>query len=113
MPQQRAARFLLLVCLLLSACTLAACAQPAGPVDPSQFDLISTGMSEAEVIERLGPPGLIAEQPRTPVQAPTASGIEFREKRRYTYYYPGTLQRRDLLIIFEDGVVVDKGPGAH
>jgi hypothetical protein len=103
----------LLLSLLLSALTLTCCAHPSEPVDPSQSGLVSIGMSEAEVVNRLGPPGMISEQPRTPVQVSTPSGIEFREKRRYTFYYPGTSQMRDMLITFEDGVVVDKVKGSR
>ena len=52
---------------------------------------------------------MIAEQPRTSVQVHTPPGTHSREKRRYSYYYPGTAQMRDTLITFEDGVVVDTG----
>lgn len=101
----------LLLGLLLGVLTLTGCAHPSTPVDTSPFDLISTGLSEAEVIQRLGPPAMVSEQPRMSVTVPTPSGVEFREKRRYTYYYPGTSQRMDMLITFEDGVVVDKVQG--
>lgn len=92
---------------LLFGLTLTGCAHPSAPVDTSQGAMISTGMSETKVIQRLGPPGMMTEQPRTPMQVPLPNGVEFREKCRYTYYYPGTLQSIDLLITFEDGVVVD------
>jgi len=36
-------------------------------------------------------------------------GIEFREKRRYTYYYLGPSQELDTLITLEDGVVIHTG----
>src|SRR5262249_45305627 len=94
--------------LLLGALTLTCCAHPAAPVETSAIGLISTGMSDAEVVQRLGPPVMVSEQPRTSVQVQTPNGIEFREKRRYTYYYSGPSQSMDLLITFEDGVVVDK-----
>jgi len=103
----------ILLGLLLGALTLTDCAHRSKPVDTSQFDLLSNGMSEAEVINRLGPPGMISEQPRTLAQVPTPNGVEFREKRRYTYYYPGTSQMIDRRIIFEDGVVVGKVKGAR
>ena len=96
----------ILLGLLFGALTLTGCALLSKSVDKSQLSLISNGMSEAEVIQRLGPPGMIAEQPRVPVRVPTPNGVEFREKRRYTYYYPGTSQSIDMLITFEDGVVV-------
>jgi hypothetical protein len=86
--------------------TLTGCAGLSKPVDTSSSSLISNGMSEAEVIQRLGPPGMVSEQPRMQVRVPTPNGVEFREKRRYTYYYPGTSQAVDMLITFEDGVVV-------
>ena len=101
----------ILLGLLLGALTLTGCARFSKPIDPSPFDLISNGMSETEVVNRLGPPGMISEQPRTLVQVPTPNGIEFHEKRRYTYYYPGTSQRMDRRIIFEDGVVIGKVKG--
>jgi hypothetical protein len=101
----RGRRYILLG-LLFGVLTLTGCARFSRPVDTSQASLVSNGMSEAEVIQRLGPPGMIAEQPRTQVQVPTTTGVEFREKRRYTYYYPGTTQSMDMLITFEDGVVV-------
>src|SRR5262245_28842896 len=96
----------LLLGLLLGVLTLTSCAPPSAPVDTSQGDLIRIGMSEAEVLQRLGPPGIVSEQPRTRVQVPTPNGIAFREQRRYTYYYPGPAPRMDLRITFEDGVVV-------
>jgi hypothetical protein len=96
----------ILLGLLFGTLTLTGCALLSKPVATSQLSLISKGMSEGEVIQRLGPPGMIAEQPRLPVRVPTPNGVEFREKRRYTYYYPGTSQSIDMLITFEDGVVV-------
>jgi len=79
----------------------------------SAIGLISNGMSDAEVVQRLGPPALVSEQPLTPVQVQTPNGVEFREKRRYTYYYSGPSENMDMLITFEDGVVVDKQTVAH
>jgi hypothetical protein len=49
---------------------------------------------------------LITEQPSAPVRVPTPTGIEFREKRRYTYYYLGASQELDTVITLEDGVVI-------
>jgi hypothetical protein len=95
-----------LLSLLFGVLTLTGCAHLSKPPDTSQSSLVSNGMSEAEVIQRLGPPGMIAEQPRMQVRVPTPNGVEFREKRRYTYYYHGTSQSIDMLITFEDGVVV-------
>jgi hypothetical protein len=101
-------RHYLLLRLLLGALTLAGCARPHAPVDTSEIALISNGMSDAEVVQRLGPPVMVSEQPRTAVKVQTPDGVEFREKRHYTYYYPGASQNMDMLITFEDGVVVDK-----
>jgi hypothetical protein len=70
-------------------------------------------MTEAEVVQRLGPPVLITEQPSTRVQVPTPTGIEFRDKHRYTYYYLGPSQDLDTLITLEDGVVVSTGKGTR
>lgn len=102
-------RHYLLLCLLLGALTGPACTRAPVPVAPSPVDLIRLGMSEAEVVARLGPPGLITEQPRALVQVPTPTGNELREKRRATWYYPGASESLDRLITFEDGVVVDTG----
>ena len=99
-------RYYTLLGLLCGTLTLMGCTLLSKPVATSQLSLISNGMSEAEVIQRLGPPGMIAEQPRLPVRVPTPNGVEFREKRRYTYYYPGPSQALDMLVTFEDGVVV-------
>jgi hypothetical protein len=99
--------------LLLGALTLTCCAHPAAPVETRAISLISNGMSDAEVVQRLGPPVMVSEQPRMLVQVHIPNGVEFREKRHYTYYYPGPSQRMDLLITFEDGVVVDKRQGGR
>ena len=103
----------LLLGLLLGALTLTGCAPPSTSVDTSAIGLISNGMSDAEVVQRLGPPVLVSEQPRTLVKVQTPNGVEFRDKRHYTYYYPGTSQSMDMLITFEDGVVVDKRQGGR
>ena len=100
-------RYLLMGCLF-GVLTLTGCARPRAPADTSEIGLISNGMSDAEVVQRLGPPVMVSEQPRMPVKVQTPNGIEFREKRHYTYYYPGPSQSMDMLITFEDGVVVDK-----
>jgi len=99
--------------LLLGALTLTYCAHPAAPVETSAIGLISNGMSDAEVVQRLGPPAMVSEQPRTTVQVQTPNGVEFREKRRYMYYYSGPSENMDMLITFEDGVVVDKQTVTH
>ena len=98
----------LLLGLLFGALILTGCAHPHAPVDTSEIGLISNGMSDAEVVQRLGPPVMVSEQPRTPLKVQTPNGVEFREKRHYTYYYSGPSQSMDMLITFEDGVVVDK-----
>ena len=94
--------------LLLGALTLTCCTHSTAPIETSAIGLISNGMSDAEVVQRLGPPVMVSEQPRTLVKAQTPNGVEFREQRHYTYYYPGPSQSMDMLITFEDGVVVDK-----
>ena len=101
----------LLVALLLGTLTLACCARRSEPIDTRQPALIHPGMTEAEVVQRLGPPALITEQPSAPVQVPTPTGIGFRDKRRYTYYYLGPSQDLDTLITLEDGVVIHTGKG--
>ena len=101
----------LLLALLLSMLTLTCCARRSEPIDTRQPALIHPGMTEAEVVQRLGPPVLITEQPSASVQVPTPTGIGFRDKRRYTYYYLGPSQDLDMLITLEDGVVVNTGKG--
>ena len=98
-----------LLALLLSTLTLTCCTRRSEPIDTYQSAVVHPGMTEAEVVERLGPPVLITEQPSAPVQVPTPTGIEFREKRRYTYYYLGPSQELDTLINLEDGVVINTG----
>ena len=93
----------LLICLLLSRLALA-----SEPVDTNQFGFIDTGMSEAEVLKRLGEPARVLGEPRIRVKVHTPNGIVYRERRRYTYYYPGTPQIMDTYIMFEDGQVVKK-----
>ena len=96
----------LLLALLLGTLALTCCARRSEPIDTRQPALIHPGMTEAEVVQRLGPPVLITEQPSAPVRVPTPTGIEFREKRRYTYYYLGASQELDTVITLEDGVVI-------
>ena len=104
----RDCRYLLLA-LLLSTLTLTCCARRSEPIVSRQPGLIHPGMTEAEEVQRLGPPVLITEQPSAPVQVPPPRGLEFREKRRYTYYYLGPSQDLDTLITLEDGVVIHTG----
>ena len=99
----------LLLALLLGTLTLTCCARRSESIDTRQSALIQPGMTEAEVVQRLGPPVLITEQPSAPVQVATPTGIEFREKHRYTYYYLGPSQELDTLINLEDGVVINMG----
>jgi len=99
----------LLLALLLGTLTLTCCARRSESIDTRQSALIQPGMTEAEVVQRLGPPVLITEQPSAPVQVATPTGIEFREKHRYTYYYLGPSQELDTLINLEDGVVINTG----
>jgi hypothetical protein len=106
----RDCRYLVLA-LLLGTLTLTCCARRSEPIDTPQPTLIYPGMTEVEVVQRLGPPVLITEQPSTRVRVPTPTGIEFREKRRYTYYYLGPSQDLDTLITLEDGVVISTGKG--
>jgi hypothetical protein len=56
---------------------------------------------------------LVTEQPPTQVQVSTPTGIGFREKRRYTYYYLGPSQDLDTRITLEDGVVIQTGQGTR
>jgi hypothetical protein len=103
----------LLVALLLGTLILTCCAHRSEPIDTRLPALIHPGLTEAEVVQRLGPPVLITEQPSARVQVPTPTGIEFREKRRYTYYYLGPSQELDTLITLEDGVVINRDKGTR
>lgn len=104
---------LLFLALVLGTLALTCCARRSEPIDAGPPALIRPGMTEAEVVQRLGPPVLITEQPSAPIQVPTPTGIEFRDKRRYTYYYLGPSQEPDMLITLEDGVVISTGKGTH
>lgn len=95
--------------LLVGVVALMGCSRTARFVAPPPTGLISLGMSESEVVQRLGPPGMIIEQPRVA----TALGGTVREKRRYAYYYPGTAPTPDILVTFEDGVVVARDKAAR
>ena len=106
-------RCYLLLALLLGTLILSCCARRSEPIDIRQPPPIHPGMTEAEVVQRLGPPVLITEQPPTQVQVPTPTGIGFREKRRYTYYYLGPSQDLDTRITLEDGVVIHTGQGTR
>jgi hypothetical protein len=103
----------LLLALLLGTLTLTCCARRSEPIDTRQPAQVHPGMTEAELVQLLGPPVLITEQPSAPMQVPTPTGIEFREKRRYTYYYLGPSQDLDTSIILEDGVVISTGKGTR
>jgi hypothetical protein len=105
--------YYLLQALLLGMLTLTCCARHSEPMHTRQPDLIPIGMTEAEVVQRLGPPVLITEQPSARVKVPTPTGIGFHEKRRYTYYYLGPSQDLDTLITLEDGVVISTGKGTR
>lgn len=100
----------LLLGLLLGVLTLTGCARPTAPSAPNP---IRPGMTEAEMVQLLGPPVLVTEQPAVRVSVPTPTGIEFHEKRRYTYYYLGPSQELDTLIILEDGVVINTDKGTR
>lgn len=81
---------------------------PAQPVDTLQFGLITDGMSEAEVLKRLGEPARIIDGPRTMTRVHTLGSTSWVESHRYTYYYPGTAQVFASYITFADGYVVGK-----
>lgn len=91
------------LCLLVPLLALA-----ADPVDTRQYGLISTGMSEAEVQRRLGPPGKALEGPKTYVEVWVNGRKEFREKRRTVWVYQGTNQVLTSYFSFEDGRLVEK-----
>ena len=101
----------LLLGFLLGVLLLTGCARPTAPSAISPPNPIRPGMTEAEIVQLLGPPELVMEQPAVRVSVPTPTGIEFHEKRRYTYYYLGPSQDLDTLITLEDGVVISTGKG--
>jgi hypothetical protein len=105
-------QYLLLV-FLCGVLALTGCARPAAPGAASPPNPIRPGMTEAEMVQLLGPPVLVTEQPAVRVSVPTPTGIAFHEKRRYTYYYLGPSQDLDTLITLEDGVVVSTGKGTR
>ena len=78
------------------------------PVDTLQFGLIRIGMSEAEVVKRLGKPAQILRKPSPASKVYPPPDPVVRKKRQYTYVYPGNSQIMDTYITFEKGVVVDK-----
>jgi hypothetical protein len=103
-------RHSLLLVLALGALTLTGCARAAAPSATSPPpNQIRPGMTEAEIIQLLGPPVLVTEQPAERVSVPGSTGVESREKRRYTYYYLGPSQDLDTLITLEDGIVINTG----
>lgn len=97
-------RFLLVLLTIL----LPLLAHASEPVDTFQFWMIRDGMSETDVLKHLGQPAQISEVAKSSVIVHTLQGTALREKRRYTYFYPGTSQIMHTYITFEDGVVVDK-----
>lgn len=94
--------------LALLIITLPLLAHAAEPVDRFEFDMIRDGMSETDVLKHLGQPAKISEVAQSAGIVHTLRGTELREKRRYTYIYPGTSQGADTYITFENGVVVHK-----
>ena len=81
---------------------------PAQPVDTHQFGAILNGMSEAEVVKRLGEPARVIEEARTTRRTRRLEGSTWIETHQYTYYYPGTRQTLATYITFVDGYVVGK-----
>jgi hypothetical protein len=81
---------------------------PAQPVDTRQFGTIQNGMSEAEVVKRLGEPARVIEEARTMRRGPGLASTTWVETHQYTYYYPGTRQTMATYITFVDGYVVGK-----
>src|SRR5215831_17701028 len=81
---------------------------PAQPVDTRQFGAILNGMSEAEVVKRLGEPARVIEEGWTTRRARRLEGSAWLETHQYSYYYPGTRQTLATYITFVDGYVVRK-----
>ena len=85
----------------------------AAPVDPEAFGMITTGMSEQEVLQRLGEPDQIEETARQ------VSGRQSTHRRfqgipviqRTTWRYAGTAQTPPTVIEFAHGKVTGKGQG--
>ena len=74
--------------------------------------MLSTGMSEAEVVRRLGPPDHVVEDARTFVLVRYSSGrIELREQRRAAWVYAGDSQTLKTVLTFENGRMVNKAKG--
>src|SRR5262245_7150706 len=81
---------------------------PPQPVDTLQFGTIQNGMSEAEVVKRLGEPAQVIEEGRTRRRVPGLASTTWVETHQYTYYYPGTRQIMATYITFVNGYVVGK-----
>ena len=81
-------------------------------MDTHAFGMLSTGMSEAEVVRRLGPPDHVVEDARTYVPVRYSSGrVELREQRRATWVYAGDSQTLKTVLRFENGQMVSKAKG--
>jgi len=80
----------------------------AEPVDTLQFAGIATGMTEAEVRQRLGPPATITDAPRLLVPIPGVRPIAYQEVQRTIWVYPGTRQVMETRIVSVNGRVESK-----
>ena len=87
---------------------LSAVAVTAAPVDTRQYGLIHDGMSEAEVVRRLGPPDRREVSRRTTVARKSRYGSVAEERVEITLLYLGDTQIQHTAIRLEDGVVIGK-----
>jgi hypothetical protein len=102
-PSHQLPDIMLTVCLVVCvACPAITTAQK--PVDTHQFGLIRHGMTEEEVLARLGPPAKITTGPYVTEAGTLDIGRQ--------YHYPGTRQVLPTVIIFAGGGVVKKEKGA-
>ena len=88
------------VAAMIASVSLVAAQQP---VDTHQFGLIQLGMTEEEVLQRLGPPAKITRGP----YLTEAGTLEIGRQ----YHYPGTGRILPTVIIFAGDRVVKKEKG--
>jgi hypothetical protein len=78
----------------------------AEPVDTRQFGFIKVGMSEREVLQRLGKPDDTVVTGRSFVPVAGPGRRELVEVKKYAHVWFGNGQIMDTVIRFENGVVV-------
>ena len=101
------------IILLLIVCGYSLSVQATETDDMVEFGRIRHGMTEAEVVQRLGPPAQVYVEPPTFLAVHNDRSVEFQRMSRYLFYYPGNTKVLALYIQFENGVVVGKRKGSQ